>query len=136
MEENKEVVDVEVSEKNIDKGEELKFLDRLFAAIGYLFCGLLFFLPILVKPRSPFAKYHANQCLVLFIISIAFNTIIYLLEIIFVFASTASITFFLIINILESLAQIAFFILGIVHVCREETKPLPLIRKINLIDRN
>ena len=34
-----------------------------FAPIAYM--AILFFVPILIKPKSAFAKYHANQGLVL-----------------------------------------------------------------------
>ena len=46
------------SEEDIDKA-------AFFAPIAYL--GILFFVPILIRPKSAFAKYHANQGLVLFL---------------------------------------------------------------------
>jgi len=38
--------------------------NRIIAAIGYL--GILFLLPLLIKPKSKFAQFHAKQGLVLF----------------------------------------------------------------------
>ncbi|MEG1027853.1 MAG: hypothetical protein RSE07_04105, partial [Oscillospiraceae bacterium] len=41
------------------------------ACISYL--SILFIIPLLVKPESPFVKFHVNQGLNLFIISVIFS---------------------------------------------------------------
>ena len=43
--------------------------NRAFAILAYI--GLLFLVPLLAAPNSPFARYHTNQGLLLFIVSTA-----------------------------------------------------------------
>ena len=43
----------------------------LLAAVGYI--PLLFFLPMFVGSREPFAKFHGRQSLVMFAIVVVFN---------------------------------------------------------------
>lgn len=49
--------------------------DKFFAALGYF--GPLFVLPLIVKPKSPYCKFHAKQSIVLFIISILVLIVLY-----------------------------------------------------------
>ena len=41
--------------------------NKLVASISYFYC--LFFVPLLICPRSSFARFHANQALILFLVS-------------------------------------------------------------------
>lgn len=45
--------------------------NRIFAGLSYLW--LLFLLPLFVCPRSRFAKFHANQGLLLFVLEAVIN---------------------------------------------------------------
>lgn len=42
--------------------------ERFFAAVGYF--AFLFVVPLIVKPKSAYCKFHAKQSMVLFVISI------------------------------------------------------------------
>src|ERR1700744_1335212 len=42
--------------------------NKVYAVIGYL--GLLFLVPMLAAKESRFAQYHANQAIVLFIVTV------------------------------------------------------------------
>lgn len=46
--------------------------NKTIAGLAYL----LFFLPLLVSPQSKFARFHANQALILFIVAIAGNIVL------------------------------------------------------------
>lgn len=49
------------------------FLARIFSAVSYL--GVLCFLPIILKIKSDFVRFHARQGLVLFLAEIIFTLI-------------------------------------------------------------
>ncbi len=51
---------------------------RLLAALGYL--PLLFFLPLLIRPRDRFCAFHGVQSLILLIIFVIFWIVVYILN--------------------------------------------------------
>jgi uncharacterized membrane protein len=60
------------TERSESPGSEHASSDAvLLAAVGYI--PLLFFLPLFVRAREPFAKFHGRQSLVLFAIVVVFN---------------------------------------------------------------
>jgi uncharacterized membrane protein len=97
---------------------------KMIAILGYIF-PILFIIPLVTDAKeSPFAKFHANQHLVLFIsylvVSLAGG---------FIFAMMRM--FFLI-----SLCHLALFVLAVmaaISTSRGEMKPLPVIGGIELI---
>jgi uncharacterized membrane protein len=52
--------------------------NKVMAGLAYL----IFFLPLLVCPQSRYAKFHANQALLLFIVAIVGNIILGIIPII------------------------------------------------------
>lgn len=93
--------------------------NKVMAILAYV----LFFLPLIICPKSQFARFHANQGLLLFITS-------------FVIGLAAKIVPWvgsLIIGPLGGLACLALFLFGVVAAARGELKPLPLIGEIKLI---
>jgi uncharacterized membrane protein len=52
----------------------------LLAAVGYV--PLLFFLPLFVGTREPFAKFHGRQSLVMFATVLAFNVMVAITDVI------------------------------------------------------
>lgn len=91
-----------------------------------LFAYILFFIPLLAAKDSRFARYHANQGLVLFLLSIAF----------WIVATIITSIFSLIGLILFPLGYIGLLILailGIINAVNGKAKPLPLIGGISLI---
>lgn len=100
---------------------------KLFCSLAYIF-GILFFLPIVFYPNSSFAKFHANQALVILILAIVGEVLFGVLTIIPVVGFV-----FKILCIVFGALIILACIFGILGVVKEETKELPLIGKIKLI---
>lgn len=91
--------------------------NKAFGILAYI--GILVLVPILAAPNSKFAKYHANQGLILLIFWVAAGVVAGLLGIIPAVGT-----------ILAGLIQIPFvilMILGIVNAAKGEEKPLPVI---------
>ncbi len=101
------------------------------AVLSYF--GLFVLIPIFAAKNDPFARYHANQGLVLCILSLICSFVSNLLtdallEVNTVVALVVSILFSII-----SIVLFVFAIIGIVHAAKGQTKPLPLIGKITLL---
>ena len=88
----------------------------------------LVLIPLLAAPKSPFARYHANQGLVLAIVSTVVCVLLGALTWIPVLG--------IIVGIVLSLVSIFFLILaiiGIVNAANGKAKELPIIGKIRLL---
>ena len=92
--------------------------NKLMAIVGYII-PILFFIPLLNEEtkKSPFAKFHANQQLVLLISAIAVNIVGTLIPII---------GWFLILPI-GSIIILVVAIIGIINAAKGEMKKLPII---------
>lgn len=105
--------------------------NKAMAVFSYL--GLLVLIPIFAAQDSKFAKFHANQGLILFIAEAAFSSIIGFSFKIFLM----NLSFF---NFFGGLVEIAigvvftvFSIIGIVNAVKGKAKELPIIGSIRLI---
>lgn len=94
---------------------------KAVAAVAYL--GILFFVPLLTNPESDFARYHANQGLLLLITGLVVNILGPVLPVIGWF----------IIWPLGSIFVLVLFVMGLINALNGEKKPLPLIGGIQLI---
>ena len=97
--------------------------NKLLAAISYI--GILFLVPLLAAKDDAFARFHANQGLVLFIANIAAAIACFILGFIPVIGV-----------IVAWIIRIALFVLmifGIINALKGEMKPLPLIGGIEII---
>lgn len=108
-EENSEFYDQEDIEKN-----------KIIAGLSYIW--ILFFLPLVACPDSKFGRFHANQALVLFIISTAGSIVLGIIPIL----GWILLPFF-------GIACFVFMILGIVNGVTGKAKELPLIGTIKII---
>lgn len=97
--------------------------NKFMAVLAYI--GILFLVPLLAAPNSPYARFHANQGLVLFIVDIVVGVLNVILGFIPVVGS--------IIGGLLGLAIFVFWILGIVNAASGKAKELPLIGKIRIL---
>lgn len=98
--------------------------NKAMAIIGYVI-PLLFFIPLVTDAKnSPFAKFHANQQLVLLIAAIAVNIVGTIIPFIGWF----------IILPLGSIAVIVFAIIGILNAVKGEMKELPMIGGFKIIN--
>jgi len=97
------------------------------------YTGILFLVPLLAGKESPFARYHANQGLVLLLAGVAVNIAAGILGLIlgFILPFLAGVVAFL--AAAASIALTVFGILGMVNCCKGRMKPLPLIGGIRII---
>ena len=93
--------------------------NKLMAAISYIW--ILFLVPLFAAKDDAFARYHANQGLLLFLVSIILGIIGIIPLIGTVIAAVGGIVTFV------------FMILGIINALKGEMKPLPLIGGIQII---
>lgn len=96
--------------------------NKLMGILSYI--GILFLVPLLAAKDSEFARFHANQGLLNFILAAALSTLLSI--------STAISDVFSILGILE-IAPFVFMIMGIVNAAKGEMKELPIIGTIRLI---
>ena len=99
----------------------------------FSYSGLLFLLPLLICKNSRFARYHAGQGLNLLLAGVAYAIASAILTAI---GFAISLGFGAILSALVGIAGLAlpvFAIFGIVHVCKGEMKPMPLIGGIQII---
>lgn len=97
---------------------------KIIFSLCYLF-GILFFIPLLMYKGDKKATRHANEGLVLLIFSAASNILFGILSFFIPFMGLFS--------GLISLALLAFGIIGVVYVCTDQDKELPLLGKIKIL---
>lgn len=91
--------------------------NKVISAIAYA----IFFLPLVVDKDSEFGKFHANQGLILLIVSLVGNAIL-----------TISIVGLLLVPVLN-IAVLILFVMGVVNAINGQAKELPIIGKFTLI---
>jgi uncharacterized membrane protein len=92
--------------------------NKTIATLSYL----LFFLPLLSAKKSKFAMFHANQSLIILIISVAGSILSG-----FIPAIGG------LIGGIVSLGAFILWVMGIISAVNGETKPLPLIGEFKII---
>lgn len=92
--------------------------NKVMAALAYI----IFFLPLIACPDSPFGKYHANQGLLLFITGFVGSIVLGIIPII----GWLMFPFF-------ALLIFAFAVIGFVNAINGKAKELPIIGKYSLI---
>lgn len=93
--------------------------NKIMAILAYI----LFLIPLLAAPNSPFAKYHANQGLLLFILAVVVN----------VAGTLIPFLGWFIILPFGYIAVLILMIMGIINAANGEMKPLPLIGQYQLL---
>lgn len=112
---------------NTDDAEQNKVIS-LFAYIG-----ILWLIPLLAGKDSKYARFHANQGLLLFICEAAWSIVVSILSAIFY-----AINFWVgsIVSSILGLASVVFLvfaILGIVAAVNKQEKELPIIGKFRIL---
>lgn len=97
----------------------MKETNKWICVVAYI----IFFVPLLIDNENESYKFHSNQGLVLFILSIAIS---------FVGAMIPIIGWFIILP-LGQLLCIILAILGMVNAFQESKKELPIVGKISII---
>lgn len=108
--------------------------NRAFGILAYL--GILFLVPLLAAPHSRFAKYHANQGMVLFLASLVVMVSSWVLTfgmalIPFIGAIFAALMG--LVGMALFVGYVVLVILGIVNAAGGQCKPLPMIGHYELI---
>lgn len=96
--------------------------EKALSILAYF--GPLFLLAVLLAPESHFAKYHANQGLVLFLAEVVVEIVIAIGRHIPLIGWT-----FQLLNILI----VILFFLGLAHAIQEVEEPLPFIGGIEIL---
>lgn len=108
----------EKQEENISYSSEDIEKNKVIAALAYL----IFFLPLLAAQDSSYARFHANQGLLLFILGFGGNTILTIIPIL----GWILIPFF-------SLFVIILGVTGILNAINGKAKNLPLIGQYRIL---
>lgn len=103
---------------------------KAFAILAYL--GILVLIPIFAAKDNKFARYHANQGLILFIGEVIF-VIIYQIIAFIVFSTFWGLYWILTIIGLLGLVFLVFSILGIVNAAGGNAKELPIVGGIRIL---
>lgn len=123
--------------------------NKVYAILSYI--SLLFLVPLLGAPNSKFARFHANQGIVLFIAEAALGIISMVFSLIFgaikgalyyqyVFGGSLPYTlvnivsiFFTVVFSIVGLFILFLAIIGIINAAQGKAKELPLIGKIKIL---
>ena len=101
------------------------------ALLSYIF--FLFVIPLFAAPNSKFARYHANQGLILFIVSAAFGLVLGLLGVILrwmIFGWMIMSLF----GLLFSAIVAGYMVLGIINAANGKAKELPFIGRFKILN--
>ncbi len=104
--------------------------NKIFAILSYI--GILVLVPIFAAKDSKFARYHANQGLLLAICEIAYSIAYSILSSI-ILAISFKLYFLVSIIGLVSLVFLVLAVLGIVNAANGKAKELPIIGKFKIL---
>lgn len=103
--------------------------NKVMAILAYI--SILVLIPIFAAPNSRYARYHANQGLILLIVEVIINVIFALIGAIVGVLGIGFLSVLIgIVQSLIGLVTLALAVLGIVNVAQGKAKPLPLIGSI------
>lgn len=101
--------------------------NKKFGVLSYL--GLLVLIPLFAAKNSPYARFHTNQGLVLFLLYSAWNVASYTLHWAVWFAAwTIDLA-----DAAVAIAYIAFVVIGIINVGKNRARELPIIGGIRIL---
>ncbi|MDD4493446.1 MAG: zinc-ribbon domain-containing protein [Eubacteriales bacterium] len=99
--------------------------------LAYL--GILFFLPLVACPESKSGRFHANQGLILLIVSILGSIALSIVTALFAAISLWLVFIPTLLSSIFGLGILALVIIGMINAGKGEEKPLPLIGSITII---
>lgn len=115
--------------------------NKVFALLSYI--GILVIVPLIAAPKSKFARFHANQGLVLLIGEVAYGTVrgvllgvLKVLRHITPFGGALFGSVYWIVNIITGLLSLVFFvfaIIGIINAAQGKAKELPVVSRFTII---
>ena len=105
--------------------------NKMMGILAYL--GILVLIPVFAAKESPFARFHANQGLVLALAEVAYAIVISIFSVILYTVSWRLAT---IMNTLFGILWLAFLVLsiiGLINASSGKTEPLPVIGGITIL---
>ena len=106
--------------------------NKVFAILAYI--GILVLVPIFAAKESKFARFHANQGLVIFICEFAWGIISSIITSLLIHSwSFGLLTLWSLISWLVWIGFLVFAIIGIVNAAQGSTKPMPLFGKFKIL---
>lgn len=99
--------------------------NKVFGILAYI--GILWLVPLLAAKESPFARYHTNQGLVLFLGAIAAWIANIVLDMVLVFIPFLGWFLMVVLHIGLIVGILALAIIGVINAANGVCKPLPLI---------
>lgn len=105
--------------------------NKIMAILAYL--GILVLAPLLSRPNSKFARFHANQGLLICLLAVSYGFLQMLLSILFYSISWSIGIMMSTVMACGSIVFIVLVIIGIINVVNGEMKELPIIGKYRLI---
>jgi len=105
--------------------------NKIFGILAYLW--LLCLVPIFAAKDSPFAKYHANQGLVLFLVEVVLWIALTILSGVAWAAFPSSIMSFFALLQLIYLGPLVLLVIGIINAAQGKCVPLPVIGGIKIL---
>ena len=118
-------------EENIVFNTEDVQQNKAFGVLAYI--GILVLVPILAAKDSQYARFHANQGLILFITEIIVSVCMGVLTAILGIIPFLGVIISGLISAILGIILFVFMILGIVNACSGEPKKLPIIGAITII---
>jgi len=97
--------------------------NKLMGILAYLW--ILFLVPYLAAKESPFAKFHANQGCILFIMWIALWVVGFILAFIPIIGWLIAFALYI--------CCLVFAIMGIINAAKGEMKELPIVGKYTIL---
>lgn len=104
--------------------------NKVMGILAYF--GFLFLVPLFAAKDSPYARFHANQGLVLFIAEFAYGIVYGILAVIFAFIPVVGLIVIAVLG-LVAIVFIVLLVIGIMNACSGEAKKLPVIGGITIL---
>ena len=105
--------------------------NKVMAILAYF--GILVLVPIFAAPQSKFARFHANQGLILFIAWICCYAVMHIAVRVLYSVSTALTGLITLIVGIGYIALLVLAVIGIINAAQGKCKPLPVIGNFKLL---
>ncbi|OGC50576.1 hypothetical protein A2716_05230 [candidate division WWE3 bacterium RIFCSPHIGHO2_01_FULL_40_23] len=113
-----------MADEKMASGQGSMEQNKVIAIVGYII-PLLFFIPLLTEAKSdPYAKFHANQQLLLLLFWVVGSVVSSVLSVIVIG---------LLLYVVVWVGGLVFMVMGIMTAAKGEMKPLPLIGNYTLL---
>lgn len=103
--------------------------NKVISGLAYI----IFFLPLLVCPKSKFGKFHSNQSLLLLIVGLIGNVIITILSSFIAIYSVLLSLFLGLISLAFGITIFVLFIIGLINAFNGRAKELPIIGSLRIL---